>query len=224
MVVTMTSNQPVVSVDPVALRHTDGGVGVVLVERRYAPFRHRRALPGVMMLSGESARDAALRGLREKCGLTAESVRWQTAGRYNDERNRDPRGATISLTQIVVLHPAANGRDGAWTIPLDELPKLPFAHNQIIADAAADVRARFWEDTRIIPAFLGDTFSTLDVAGLAEQLELEANPANLARRLGSMYADTGRTQPAGRGRPARVWAGTPAIARQPGAGDGRIGG
>lgn len=211
MVVTMTTNQPVVSVDPVALRHTDDGVAVILIERQFAPYRHRRALPGVMMMSGESAREAALRGLREKCGLPGESVRWQAAGRYNDERNRDPRGATISLTQIVVLDPTAHGWDATRAIPLQELPRLPFAHNQIIADAVADLRARFWEDTRIIPAFLGDTFSTLDVAGLAEQLGLEANQANLARRLGSMYADTGRTQPAGRGRPARVWAGHPAI-------------
>ncbi|TWE12654.1 ADP-ribose pyrophosphatase YjhB (NUDIX family) [Rudaeicoccus suwonensis] len=201
----MNASQPVISVDPVALRHTGEGVGVVLVERQFAPFRHRRALPGVMLAAGESAHAAALRGLRDKCGVEAGAVRWQAAGRYNDERNRDPRGATISLTQILVLDPAAHGWEGTWAVPLTALPKLPFAHSQIVADAVEDLLARFWVDTRVIPAFLGATFSTLEVAVLAEYLGVEMSQANLARRLGTMFTDTGRSQVTGRGRPARLW-------------------
>lgn len=200
----MTNNQPVVSVDPVALSFDGRDVVVALSKRAYDPHIGELALPGVMLAPGESTREAALRGLRDKAGIDEDRIRYERAGGFNDASNRDPRGATISLTRIALVFGDIEGR------PVDELGELPFAHTEIIADALDVVRSHIFTDRRIIPAFLGTVFTTREVAALLNALSMRAD-GNLARKLASTYTLTDARASAGsRGAPARVFTFNPA--------------
>ena len=204
----MTSDQPVVSVDTVALRMSGDALHVLLITRQYAPYAHRAALPGVMLVSGETASEAARRALAQKAGVDDRQVAWHQAGRYNDTRNRDPRGATISLTQIALLRPDTDdehiGRRARF-VPADAPGTLPFAHNEIVSAALEDVRVRVDTDPLILPAVLGEPFSTVAAARLLTALGAEPDTANLARRLALRYDAVSGSRPQGRGRPARLW-------------------
>lgn len=199
-----TTDQPVISVDAVALCMHEDTLRVLLICRSDEPFRHRSALPGVMMRTGETARLAARRALSSKAGVRCGDIAWQGTGRYYGEHRRDPRGPTLSLAQTIILVPGTAGWDGDRWVSPDDVGKLPFGHAKIVADSVSDIAARLWSDSEIFPALLGSPFNSAAVASLSLQLG-HAPRANIARTLESMFTATGKTQPVGPGAPARLW-------------------
>lgn len=197
----MTNDQPVVSVDPVALSFGGSSLHVALARRIYPPHVGDLALPGVMLLPGESIHEAALRGLTTKAHINVGDVRYEKSGGFNDESNRDPRGATISLTQIFILNPQVE----LESISPSDIENLPFSHAAIIAAALDDVSAHLFTDPAIIPAFLGQEFTAREVSRLMTALGMKVD-GNLARKLASIYASTDERVSAGSvGAPSRVF-------------------
>ncbi len=109
---------------------------VLLIRRKYDPFKGAFALPGGFIDVGETVENGCRRELKEETGLEVGALR--IIGVYSDP-DRDPRGHTCSiayLAQVGRLEPQA-GDDAAaaeWVADW-RAEKLAFDHAQIIADA-----------------------------------------------------------------------------------------
>lgn len=109
---------------------------LLLVRRKYAPFKGQYALPGGFVEVGETVEDACRRELLEEAGVRAG--RLQLIGVYSDP-NRDPRGHTCTvafLARIRSTKPNA-GDDAAAAEWVENWSKvdLAFDHAKILADA-----------------------------------------------------------------------------------------
>lgn len=134
---------PALTVDAVLLK----GREVLLVRRGNDPFKGEWALPGGFVDVGETVERACLRELAEETGLQGAIV--DLLGVYSDPE-RDPRGHTISTTFVcrvrgIVHVQAGDDADEAAWHALDDLPRLAFDHDRILADARAwlDVPGNF---------------------------------------------------------------------------------
>jgi 8-oxo-dGTP diphosphatase len=109
---------------------------VLLIRRKYDPFKGAYALPGGFVNVGETVENGCRRELKEETGLEVGALR--LVGVYSDP-DRDPRGHTCSiayLAQVGRLEPRA-GDDAAaaeWVADW-RAEKLAFDHAQILGDA-----------------------------------------------------------------------------------------
>lgn len=117
------------------------GEEVLLIKRRYEPFKDQWCFPGGHVDQGEQVREAAVREAEEETGITIELDR--IIGVY-DAPGRDPRGPVISIAYSA--HPvnpseeaeaATDARRVGW-FPLHDLPDLGFDHAQILDDFLGD--------------------------------------------------------------------------------------
>ncbi len=120
----------------------DAGNRVLLVRRKYPPFKGRYALPGGFVEIGETAEAACRRELMEETGVTAGKL--QLLGVYSDP-DRDPRGHTCSAVFLTrVRRATAKAGDDAATAEWieDWSIDLAFDHARILADARRALRKR----------------------------------------------------------------------------------
>lgn len=109
---------------------------ILLIERKYEPFKGKWALPGGFIDYGkETLEKAAVREGGEETSLKIKLKDLEFFGVYSSP-NRDPRGHIISHVYIVKKYsgePKANddAKKTQW-FPLYALPKLAFDHNKII--------------------------------------------------------------------------------------------
>ena len=109
---------------------------VLLIRRKYDPFKGAYALPGGFVDVGETVENGCRRELKEETGLEVGALR--LVGVYSDP-DRDPRGHTCSiayLAQVGRLEPRA-GDDAAaaeWVADW-RAETLAFDHAQILGDA-----------------------------------------------------------------------------------------
>jgi 8-oxo-dGTP diphosphatase len=119
------------------------GGRILLVRRRYPPFRGRWALPGGFVELNETVEQAVTRELEEETGLHASAV--TLLGVYS-RPGRDPRGPTVTIAFKVRGTPAppsggSDAREARW-LPLSRARSLAFDHDQIVADAVRRSRGR----------------------------------------------------------------------------------
>ncbi len=126
---------PLLTTDCVAI---DAGERVLLIRRRFAPFRGSFALPGGFIDIGETVEEGCRRELREETGVAAG--RLQLIGVYSDPK-RDPRGHTVSIayaTRVGGADVTAEAGDDAtaaeWIADWWRL-KIAFDHQVILRDA-----------------------------------------------------------------------------------------
>lgn len=109
---------------------------LLLVRRKYAPFKGKYALPGGFVEVGEVVEDACRRELLEEAGVRAG--RLQLIGVYSDP-NRDPRGHTCTVAFLARVRGAKPnaGDDAAAAEWVENWSKvnLAFDHAKILADA-----------------------------------------------------------------------------------------
>jgi len=200
--------QPLVSIDVVPIRYNreTRSIEIALGTRLYEPFEGVPALPGVLLLQGESIAQAAVRALERKTGLPeyAEFTTRQV-GAF-DGTNRDPRGATISIALIAVGD--LKLQRGVW-VNVADAHDLPFDHDAIIRGAVSRLAEMWWRDNELTQQLLGATFTTADVLVLSALLSSHpADPANIRRWLTNSaltVQQSGFAAPTGRGRPSAVW-------------------
>lgn len=135
----MTDTAKTIKTADVVLTSSDGWV--LLILRRWDPFKGLWALPGGRVDPGENPQVAASRELREETGIYADYRALRKVGTYEDA-GRDPRGPYSTTAYALTLPGRKTPRAGddaemaAW-FKLDDLPNLAFDHEQIIHDAVA---------------------------------------------------------------------------------------
>ncbi|MBN1802043.1 MAG: NUDIX hydrolase [Candidatus Lokiarchaeota archaeon] len=118
----------------------DGKGNVVLIKRKYPPFKDYLALPGGFIEKGETPQKALLREVKEETNLTVRIV--EKIGLYDDE-GRDPRGivhSTAFKCKIVgEVSDMKSGDDsqqvGLYSINQLKNKNLAFDHKKILKDA-----------------------------------------------------------------------------------------
>ncbi len=118
----------------------DGKGNIVLIKRKYPPFKDYYALPGGAIEKGEKTKDALIREVKEETNLTIKIIK--KIGVY-DEPGRDPRGkiqSTAFRCSIVGLVSDMKSGDDAKEvelIPKDRLKEidLAFDHRKMLKDA-----------------------------------------------------------------------------------------
>ena len=112
-------------------------LGIVLVKRKYAPFKNCWALPGGFLEMGkETLEQAAARELFEETGLKSNAFDLRLLGVYSNPK-RDPRGHVISHTYEVLNYSGKlkASDDAAEVRVFEKLPKkLAFDHEKILGD------------------------------------------------------------------------------------------
>jgi 8-oxo-dGTP diphosphatase len=145
-----TNARPALTVDSVVFSMRHDGLVVLLVKRKYEPFKDLYALPGGFVNANEPLRKACLRELEEETALSG--VRLDQLGAFGDP-GRDPRGHTVSvvffgfvLAEGTPLRAGDDSAEASWHELTEIFPKrgsrsvrkplvLAFDHRGIIAEA-----------------------------------------------------------------------------------------
>ncbi len=125
-----------VTADSVLFAKRDGQMHVLLIQRGNEPYKGCWAFPGGFLEMDETVARCAERELEEETGIVLTGM--QLVGIYSDVE-RDPRGRVITAAYAAMTTmPEATAADDAaaakWW-PLNNLPKLAFDHDKILADA-----------------------------------------------------------------------------------------
>jgi 8-oxo-dGTP diphosphatase len=126
------------SVDAVVFGYEAGNISILLIKRKYEPFKGKWAIPGGFVLDNESLEEAVERELKEETGIKINYLeQLYTFGKPN----RDPRGRVVSIAYFGLIRPnafkiyASTDAEQVQWFNINELPELSFDHKEIF-DAA----------------------------------------------------------------------------------------
>lgn len=149
-------NLPKLATDAVAIRVSeDGSPEVGIIQRPTGANAGKLSLPGVLVLSGETVKDASLRALSKLTSVDSDSAEYLGTLTFAEDPDRDPRGDTRSLPILWVV---SDGIEQEF-YPLRPLPVLAFDHNKIVSGARGFLLDNFF-NVQNLRLLLGDTFTT----------------------------------------------------------------
>ena len=126
-----------VTVDIVGFAIEHGVLQILLIKRKYDPFRSSWALPGGFLAETDKRiDDAAYRELVEETNVS--EVFLEQLYTFGDV-GRDPRGRVVTVAYLALLRTtevrleAGTDASGVAWWPINELPSLAFDHKDIIA-------------------------------------------------------------------------------------------
>jgi 8-oxo-dGTP diphosphatase len=122
------------------------GVSVLLIQRKYTPFKDLWALPGGFVLDKESLEEAVVRELEEETGIKVNYL--EQLYTFGDP-DRDPRQRVVSVSYFVLvksslyqeIKASTDAEDVKW-FSIKKLPKLAFDHKKILDTAVERVRSK----------------------------------------------------------------------------------
>lgn len=202
-----------VAVDAIVFGYSrEDGISVLLVQRKYEPFKGTWAIPGGFVLEDESLEEAVERELLEETGIRVNYLeQLYTFG----EPDRDPRQRIISVgyfglvksSMFQKLKASTDAADAKW-FNIKRLPALAFDHKQILVKAIERLRAKI----RYQPIgfeLLDKKFPFSDLEKLyTTLLDKEINRRNFSKKILSFgfIEETGEKQKAeGKGRPSHMY-------------------
>lgn len=123
------------TVDAVVFGYEEGNISVLLIKRKYEPFKDKWAIPGGFVLNNESLEEAVQRELQEETGVKINYL--EQLYTFGDP-SRDPRGRVVSIAYFGLVRPNAfkifastDAAEVQW-FNIDELPELSFDHKEIL--------------------------------------------------------------------------------------------
>lgn len=202
-----------VAVDAIVFGYSkQDGVSVLLIQRKYEPYKNSWAIPGGFVLEYESLEEAVKRELAEETGITVNYLeQLYTFG----EPKRDPRQRIIAIayfglvktSQYQELKASTDAENAKW-FSIKKLPALAFDHKQIIAVAIERLRAK----VRYQPVgfeLLDKKFPFSDLEKLyTALLDKEINRRNFSKKILSFdfLEETGElSKSEGKGRPSKMY-------------------
>lgn len=202
-----------VAVDAIVFGYSkQDGVSVLLIQRKYEPFKNSWAIPGGFVLEDESLEEAVKRELMEETGISVNYLeQLYTFG----EPKRDPRQRIIAVayfglvkaSQYQELKASTDAENAKW-FSIKKLPALAFDHKQILQTAIERLRAK----VRYQPVgfeLLDKKFPFSDLEKLyTALLDKEINRRNFSKKILSFdfLEETGElSKPDGKGRPSKMY-------------------
>ncbi len=202
-----------VAVDAIVFGYSkNDGVSVLLIKRKYEPFKNCWAIPGGFVLENESLEDAVKRELQEETGITVNYLEQLYSF---GEPDRDPRQRVISVAYFALVKSAlfqelkanTDAEEAQW-FPINKLPSLAFDHKQILRMAIERIRAKI----RYQPIgfeLLDKKFSFADLEKLySTLLDKTIDRRNFTKKILSLglLEDTGELATnSGAGRPSKIF-------------------
>ena len=136
-----------VAVDAIVFGYSkEEGVSILLIKRKYDPFKGLWAIPGGFVLDHESLEEAVSRELQEETGVKINYLeQLYTFGKPD----RDPRTRILTVayfglvksSQFEKLKATSDAEAAAW-FNFKQLPKLAFDHQKILNVAIARLRGK----------------------------------------------------------------------------------
>jgi 8-oxo-dGTP diphosphatase len=124
-----------IAVDAVIFSLFNNDLKILLIKRKFKPFKNKWALPGGRILKNEPLEKGLKRELKEEIGLN-KKINLEQFYTFTDP-NRDPRGRVISVAYLgfinnqITLKPSSDVKEIKW-FSLKKLPSLAFDHKKII--------------------------------------------------------------------------------------------
>lgn len=190
----------------------EDGISVLLIQRKYEPFKNAWAIPGGFVQENEPLEEAAERELQEETGIAVNYLeQLYTFG----EPSRDPRQRIVSVayfglvktSQYQELKASTDAENAKW-FSIKKIPALAFDHRQILNVAIERLRAKI----RYQPIgfeLLDKKFPFSDLEKLyAALLDKEINRRNFSKKILSFgfLEDTGEVyKQEGKGRPSNMY-------------------
>lgn len=202
-----------VAVDAIVFGYSKtDGVSVLLIKRKYQPFKDSWAIPGGFVLENESLEQAVKRELAEETGITVNYLEQLYSF---GEPNRDPRQRIISIAYFALVKSAlfqqlkaSTDADEAQWFGINQLPPLAFDHKQILQVAIERIRAK----VRYQPIgfeLLDKKFPFADLEKLyTALLDRAIDRRNFTKKILSLglLEDTGELSAStGAGRPSKIY-------------------
>jgi 8-oxo-dGTP diphosphatase len=202
-----------VAVDAIVFGYSkNDGVSILLIKRKYPPFKDSWAIPGGFVLEDESLEEAVKRELLEETGI---EVNYLEQLYSFGEPKRDPRQRIISIAYFALvksmayqqLKASTDAEDAQWC-SINKLPPLAFDHKKILQTAIERVRAKI----RYQPIgfeLLDKKFPFAELEKLyATLLDRPIDRRNFTKKILSLglLEDTGElAASAGAGRPSKIY-------------------
>jgi 8-oxo-dGTP diphosphatase len=134
----MSDSSIKLTVDAVVFGYEEGEISILLIKRKYAPFKGQWAIPGGFVLNDESLEEAVERELREETGVEINYLeQLYTFGKPD----RDPRERVVTVGYFGLVRPnafrlnASTDADQAQWFRMEQLPELAFDHDHIMSTA-----------------------------------------------------------------------------------------
>ena len=202
-----------IAVDAIVFGYSKAeGVSVLLIKRKYPPYKDSWAIPGGFILEDESLEDAVKRELLEETGIEVNYLeQLYTFG----APKRDPRQRIISIAYFALvkssrfqqLKASSDAKEAGW-FSITKLPLLAFDHKQILQTAIERVRAKI----RYQPIgfeLLDKKFPFADLEKLyTALLDRDIDRRNFTKKILSLglLEDTGELAAVtGAGRPSKIY-------------------
>lgn len=188
------------------------GVSILLIKRKFEPFKDNWAIPGGFVKPAESLEEAVTRELEEETGIKVNYL--EQLYTFGDP-DRDPRQRVISVSYFALVKSTAyqeikastDAEDAKW-FNINTLPKLSFDHKKILQVAIDRVRAKI----RYQPIgfeLLDKVFPFADLEKLyIALLGRDIDRRNFAKKvlaLGMLDETDEFAKPEGKGRPSRMY-------------------
>jgi len=141
---------PSVTVDICICTIRNNQIEVLVIKRRYSPFKGKWAIPGGFLepSKNETLEEAAARELKEETHL--KNIYIEQLKTYGDP-GRDPRTRVVTVVYFALIPYSTlknqtikaddDAEDYKW-ISLRKLPKLAFDHNKILKDLLVRLRGK----------------------------------------------------------------------------------
>ena len=202
-----------VAVDAIVFGYSKSdGVSVLLIKRKYEPFKNAWAIPGGFVKDEESLEEAVERELLEETGIRVNYLEQLYSF---GEPNRDPRKRIISIAYFALVKSAlfqqlkasTDAEEASW-FNINKLPPLAFDHKKILQAAIDRIRAKI----RYQPIgfeLLDKKFPFADLEKLyASLLDKAIDRRNFTKKILSLglLEDTGEQKAStGAGRPSKIF-------------------